>query len=115
MRAFFRAYGLSVTLAVFFIVSWLIQSVAGWYEFASQQQQHQQAAALFGQDGYIWRWLEATFENWQSEFLQLFTFVVLTTFLIHRKSHESRDDQEKMQNQVEQILHKVEALEQRKG
>jgi hypothetical protein len=114
MRAFFRAYGLSVTLAAFFIISWLVQSVAGWVEFASDQRTHGQAAQLFGPDGYIWRWLESTFENWQSEFLQLFTFVVLTTFLIHRKSHESRDDQEKMLNQVEQILHKVEALEQKR-
>jgi hypothetical protein len=115
MRAFFRDYGLSLTLAIFFIVSWLVQSVAGWVDYASEQQAHEQAAQLFGQDGYMWRWLESTFENWQSEFLQLFTFVVLTTFLIHRKSPESRDDQEKMANQITQILHKVEALEAKKG
>ena len=35
-----------------------------------------------------WRKLE---ENWQSEFLQVFVFIVLTTFLVHRKSHESPD------------------------
>ena len=73
-------------------------------EFASEQGQHQQAAQLFGPDGYIWRWAEATFENWQSEFLQLFTMVVLTTFLIHRHSHESRDSQDEMHKQVEEIL-----------
>jgi hypothetical protein len=73
MRTFIANYSLSLTLAGLFIVSWLIQSAAGWVEFASDQASHQQAAQLFGPDGYIWSWLEATFENWQSEFLQLFT------------------------------------------
>jgi hypothetical protein len=115
VRAFFRDYGLSVTLACFFILSWLVQTVAGWVQFVAEQQEHGQVAEAFGPEGYAWPWLQATFENWQSEFLQLFAFVVLTTFLIHRKSPESRDDQEKMANQIEQILHKVEALEQKKG
>jgi hypothetical protein len=43
-------------------------------------------------------WDEA--ENWQSEFLQLLTFVVLTTFLIHRNSHESRDSDDEMQKVI---------------
>lgn len=112
MRVIFREYGLSITLAVFFIVSWLVQSLAGWVEFAADQMTHGETPQLWGDSGYIWSWLESTFENWQSEFLQLFTFVVLTTFLIHRHSHESRDSQDKMQVQVEHILQKVEALEQ---
>ena len=104
MRKFIADYSLSLALAGLFIVSWLIQSLAGWVEFAAQQQQHQQAAQLFGPDGYIWEWLAATFENWQSEFLQLFAMVVLTTFLIHRHSHESRDSQDQMHKEVQEIL-----------
>lgn len=45
----------------------------------------------------------STLENWQSEFLQLLTFVVLTTFLIHRHSHESRDSQDEMAEDIRQI------------
>lgn len=107
MRKFVADYSLSLALASLFIVSWLIQSVAGWFEFAADQRAHQQAAQLFGPDGYIWTWLESTFENWQSEFVQLFTMVVLTTFLIHRHSHESRDSQDRMQAQIEEILRQV--------
>lgn len=106
MRRFATDYGLSLALAALFIGSWLVQSVAGWVEFSSEQLQHQQTPALFGPDGYIWRWLAATFENWQSEFLQLFTMVVLTAFLIHRHSHESRDSQDRMQQQIDEI-HKL--------
>jgi hypothetical protein len=103
MRRFLADYSLSVALAGLFIGSWLVQSVAGWVQFAADQAQHGQAAQLFGPEGYIWDWLQATFENWQSEFLQLFTMVVLTTFLIHRHSHDSRDSQDDLQHKVDEI------------
>jgi len=104
MRRFVKDYGLSLALAGLFLFSWLIQTVAGWVMFVGEQQEHGQAATLFGESGYIWHWAEATFENWQSEFLQLFTFVVLSAFLIHRHSHESRDDQDELKKQVEQLV-----------
>ena len=111
MRQFMRDYSLSVVLAILFIASWLIQTAAGWFEFASEQQQHGEVAQAFGSDGYIWAWAKATFENWQSEFLQLFTFVVLTTFLIHRKSHESKDSDEEMQRSLNRIEKAVKELQ----
>jgi hypothetical protein len=104
MRRFVKDYSLSLVLAGLFLLSLLIQTVAGWYIYASDQQDHGQVATLFGDSGYIWDWAEATFENWQSEFLQLFSFVVLSAFLIHRHSHESRDDQDELKKQVEQVL-----------
>ena len=100
----FREYGLSILLGAFFVLSWIVQTIAGWVEFVSEQAAHGEAPAVFGGDGYVWPWLQATFENWQSEFLQLFTFVVLTAILIHRKSHESRDDQDRMEQEVQEIL-----------
>jgi hypothetical protein len=111
MRGLLRDYGLSIVLAVMFLVSWLIQSLAGWAEFAADQTNQGFAPQLFGSSGYVYTWLEATFENWQSEFLQLFTFVVLTTFLIHRHSHESRDEQDQQARALEQILTRLSALE----
>ena len=56
------------------------------------------------------RFGQATFENWQSEFLQLFTFVVLTTFLIHRGSHESKDSDEEMQAALTRIEKRLDSL-----
>lgn len=106
----FRDYGLSIVLGVFFAISWVIQTVAGWVTFAADQLSHGETPAVFGESGYAWQWLESTFENWQSEFLQLFTFVVLTAILIHRKSHESRDDQDTMEQEVQEILATVREL-----
>ena len=97
MRKFLRDYGLGVVLAVLFVVSWILQSLTGWVEFASEQRSHGEVAQLFGESGYVWSWMAATFENWQSEFLQLFTMAVLTAFLIHKGSSESKDgDDERM-------------------
>ena len=60
----------------------------------------------------MWTWLENTFQNWHSEFLQMLVTVVLTTFLVHRHSHESADDQDEIKAQVEYL---VALAEERKG
>ncbi len=86
-----RDYGLSITLAGLFLIAWGLQTWSGWVEYVADQAARGQAGTAFGDDGYVWRWAQATFENWQSEFLQVFIFIVLTTFLVHRKSHESPD------------------------
>lgn len=111
MGRLWRDYNLSIVLCMLFISAWILQTFTGWYEFVAEQQQHGQAAEVFGSEGYVWRWAEATMENWQSEFLQLFTFVVLTSFLIHRGSHESKDSDEKMQASLARIEHRLERLE----
>jgi hypothetical protein len=86
-----RDYGLSITLAAFFTVSLALQTWTGWLEFMAERQRDGKVAEMFGAQGYVWSWAQATFENWQSEFLQVFTFIVLTAFLVHRRSHESPD------------------------
>lgn len=113
MRIFLRDYGLGVALAALFLFSWVIQSLAGWVEFSAEQAAHGDTARLFGASGYIWTWLESTFENWQSEFLQLFTMVVLTAFLIHRGSSESKDSDDEMLLQLTAIRDELDDL--RKG
>jgi hypothetical protein len=100
-----REYGLSLTLAALFVGSWAIQTVAGWLEFAAEKAQEGLAAQAFGPDGYLWTWAQATFENWQSEFLQVFVFIVLTAFLVHRRSHESPD----ADYETEAALRRIEA------
>jgi hypothetical protein len=91
MRSVWRDYGLSITLIVLFMTTWGLQTWMGWVRFEAEQRVHGATIEAFGPDGYVWDWGQATFENWQSEFLQVFVFVVLTTFLVHRRSHESPD------------------------
>jgi hypothetical protein len=113
MRSLWRDYGLSITLIALFMLSWALQTWMGWVEFQSEQAQHGEQAVAFGEDGYLWEWGQSTFENWQSEFLQVFVFVVLTTFLVHRKSHESPDTDYDSEATLRRIEAKVDQLEDR--
>lgn len=96
MTKLWKNYSLSIVLAVLFVLSWGIQTYAGWQKFVFEQKEKGHSAHVLGEDGYVWDWAQATFENWQSEFLQLLSFVVLTSFLIHKGSHESKDGDEEL-------------------
>jgi hypothetical protein len=92
MKQAWRDYGLSITLFTLFIICWLLQSIAGYIE-------HVQGDSV----SYVWVWLASTMENWASEFLQLAAMVVLTTYLIHKNSPQSRDGSDKMQQSIDHI------------
>jgi hypothetical protein len=111
VRRIWRNYGLSITLAALFLVSWTLQTWMGWNEFVAEQAAHGEVARAFGEGGYIWTWGESTFENWQSEFLQVFLFIVLTSFLVHRKSHESPDTDYDVEAALRRIEAKLDAVE----
>jgi hypothetical protein len=110
VKRLWRDYSLSITLAVLFLVSWTLQTWTGWNEFVADQAAHGGQAEAFGPDGYIWVWGASTFENWQSEFLQVFVFIVLTTFLVHRKSHESPDTDYDTEAALRRLEAKVDRL-----
>jgi outer membrane murein-binding lipoprotein Lpp len=110
MRRLLHDYGLSFVLAGLFLSSLVVQTWAGWHAYADEQQTHGEAVSWLGNGGYIWHWGEAVFENWQSEFLQLLAFVVLTSFLIHRGSHESRDGDDELKAQVSRLEAKIDRL-----
>jgi hypothetical protein len=108
-------YGLSIVLTVLFLTSLVLQTWMGWRHFAADALAHHQRPTWFGDDGYVWSWGLSTFENWQSEFLQLLTFVVLTATFIHKGSHESKDEDEAVQRQLDRIEERLEALAKRDG
>ena len=109
-----RNHSLSITIAVLFLIAWVLQTVLGWGEYVAEQISLGEEPEVFGPTGYLWSWGRATFENWQSEFLQVFVFIVLTTFLIHRHSHESPDtdyDTEAALRRIEARLARIEGEE----
>ena len=115
MRRIWRDYGLSITLVCLFLGAWALQTWTGWVEYVAGQRDAGQVPTAFGDGGYVWSWAQATFENWQSEFLQVFVFIVLTTFLVHRNSHESPDTDYENEASLRRIEAKLDALEARVG
>jgi hypothetical protein len=108
MRRFLKNYSLSIVLALLFLGSWILHGLTGWKAYAAEQVEHGGLPALWGSDGFVWRFLEGTFENWQSEFLQLLCMVVLTAWLIHKGSAESRDSSDRMEAKIDEIRRIVE-------
>ena len=115
MRRIWRDYGLSITLGCLFLGAWALQTWTGWVEYVAAAARCRPVPTAFGDGGYVWSWAQATFENWQSEFLQVFVFIVLTTFLVHRNSHESPDTDYENEASLRRIEAKLDALEARVG
>ncbi len=110
LKNIWRDYSLSVVLVILFLASWGIQTWTGWEEFVAEEANFGRQAEVFGFGGYVWSWAQATFENWQSEFLQLLTMAILTSFLIHKGSAESRDSQDEMMERIIAMQHNIEVL-----
>jgi len=90
MRRFLRDNGLSLVLATLFLVFWAAQSVVGIYVYNNDQQEHGRPPITYLQYLRTGAFVEATAENWESEFLQMFAYVLLTAFLFQRGSAESK-------------------------
>jgi hypothetical protein len=91
MRRVLRDNGLSLAMFALFLVFLIAQSIAGYKANNSENQQHRQPPESYGQYLASGAFVEATFENWESEFLQLSGYVFLTAFLIQKGSPESKD------------------------
>jgi len=110
-KPFHRRYSLSIVLGILFVVCWAVQTVVGWYEFADEQRSHGELPQWIGEGGYLMSWARATFENWQSEFLQLFAFVTLSAVLHHEGSPEARDSDEQTEAMLRRIEQRIANLE----
>lgn len=95
MPKIFRENGLSIVLGTCFLLFLVGQAITGMLQFNEDQQEHGQPTVNFAAYLSTPHFWEATMENWESEFLQMFAFVVLTVFLFQKGSAESKDPDEK--------------------
>jgi hypothetical protein len=90
VRRILRENGLSIVLIALFLGFLGGQSVAGLLEYNQDQLAHGEPA--IGYLAYLGsaHFAEAVSENWESEFLQLFGYVLFTAFLFQKGSAESK-------------------------
>ncbi len=88
---FLRNNGLSLVLATVFFIFWGCQAWSGWHVHNDDLLLHNRHILGFLEyldSGHFWG---ATGENWESEFLQMGAYVILTCFLFQKGSAESKD------------------------
>ncbi len=91
MRRFVKHNSLSLFFGLLFLLTLVGQSLAGWQLFNSEQ-----AAEGLRQLGWARYVTTADFavdvaENWQSEFLQFWLYLMATVWLVQRGSPESKE------------------------
>jgi hypothetical protein len=91
MKRFLKNNGLSLTFLVLFIISIVGQVITGLEEH--NQEMIEEGGQQLGLTAYLssGHFLQSTFENWESEFLQMALFVFFTIFLYQKGSSESKD------------------------
>jgi hypothetical protein len=90
----FRDNGLTIALMTLFAASILGQWVAGWHVANDDALRHGEPLMSLWAYAISPDFLSSVFENWESEFLQMSAYVVLTAILFQRGSAESKDPDE---------------------
>jgi hypothetical protein len=106
-RSIWREFGLSIALLILFLTSWAAHGVSEWQQFTDEERAHGEEPAV---GDFVSEFSASTFENWQSEFLQLFAFVTLAALYIHKGSSESKDGEERMEASLHRIEHHLGTL-----
>ncbi|CAN5180974.1 hypothetical protein BH09ACT5_BH09ACT5_21340 [soil metagenome] len=85
-----RAHALSIFFAGIFVLALLGQSVAGLAEYNQDQAAHGLPGTTYGAFITSSAFVVDVAENWQSEFLQFFLFILATIWLVQKGSSESK-------------------------
>jgi hypothetical protein len=106
-RSVWREFGLGLSLMVLFFATWVAHGISEWQTFTDEQRSHGETPEV---GDFVAAFGQSTLENWQSEFLQLFAFVVLAALFIHKGSAESKDGAEKLEASLRRIEEKLGTL-----
>ncbi len=90
-RSFWRDNGLSLVMLGFFLLFVIGQTLTGWHDHNNDALLHHDKTLALGEYLLSGDFFEALFENWESEFLQMGAYILLTVTLFQRGSSESKD------------------------
>jgi hypothetical protein len=90
MKRWIKHNSLSIVMLGLFFGIVIGQSFVGMRHFNDDQQEHNQPAVGYVEYIKSGDFIESVFENWESEFLQMGSFVILTVYLRQKGSPESK-------------------------
>ncbi len=82
---------LAIACLAIFAILMVAQSLTGWRDRNNDAHDHHETAISYTHYLTTGHFAEATFENWESEFLQMAAYILLTVFLVQKGSAESKD------------------------
>ena len=97
----FRKYAYGWITLSFFIGSLILPWYFGWQAYVSEAAEHGQAPQ---QADYLNEMLRDTFENWQSEFLQLMWQVCGLAYFLYVGSPASKENDDRVEAKVDALL-----------
>ena len=96
-----KKYGYAWVTLAFFLGSLLLHWHFGWRSFVEEAAEHGQAPQL---SSYLNEMMRDTFENWQSEFLQLLWQVCGLAYFLYVGSPSSKENDDRVEAKVDALL-----------
>ena len=96
-----RKYAYGWITVIFFLVSIVGHWIFGWYAYVNEATEHAQAPQW---SEYLVQMGRDTFENWQSEFLQLIWQVVGLAYFLYAGSPASKENDDRMEAKIDALL-----------
>lgn len=99
-----KKYGYIWVTLMFFLLSLFGHWMFGWFAYVQEQAEHGQS---IDRRGYLIEMARDTFENWQSEFLQLIWQVAGLAVLLCVGSPQSKEGDDRKEEKLDLILRKL--------
>lgn len=104
-KGFLYRNSLSIVLLILMLACLTAQFLTGWKTHNAELAENGKALLSIGAYAHSGHFIQATFENWESEFLQMMLYIVLTVSLRQKGSSESKSLEEKEDVDKEPVAH----------
>jgi len=94
-----KRYAYAWITAGFFLVSIVGHWIFGWYSFVDEAREHGSNPEVHA---YLMEMGRDTFENWQSEFLQLLWQVVGLAYFLYVGSPASKENDDRLEAKIDE-------------
>jgi hypothetical protein len=96
-----RKYAYAWITLAFFLISFGLHWMFGWFAFVDEARDHGQQPEL---NAYLVEMGRDTFENWQSEFLQLLWQVVGLAYFLYVGSPSSKENDDRVECKIDELM-----------
>ena len=100
-KHYLKGYAYAWITLGFFLVSIILHWTFGWYAYLNEAAEHGQSPQF---REYVIELSRDTFENWQSEFLQLLWQVVGLAYFLYLGSPTSHENDDRLEAKVDELL-----------